>query len=71
MFLWSSNKQDIMAQSTVEAEFIIATTIVNQALWLQKILYDLHMEQKKITEISVDNQATITISHNPLFHQTF
>jgi hypothetical protein len=60
-----------MAQSTVEAEFIIATTIVNQALWLQKILYDLHMEQKKITAISVDNQATIIISHNPLFHQTF
>jgi hypothetical protein len=71
MFLWSSNKQDIMAQSTVEAEFIIATTTVNQALWFQKILYDLYMEQKKITEISVDNQATITISHNPLFHQTF
>jgi hypothetical protein len=71
MFLWSSNKQDIMVQSTVEAEFIIATTRVNQALWLQMILYDLHMEQKKITEISVDNQATITISHNPLFHQTF
>ena len=71
MFLWSSNKQDIMVQSTVEAEFIIATTTVNQALWFQKILYDLYMEQKKITEISVDNQATITISHNPLFHQTF
>jgi hypothetical protein len=71
MFLWSSNKQDIMAQSTVEAEFIIAITTVNQALWFQKILYDLHMEQKKITEISVDNQATIIISHNPLFHQTF
>jgi hypothetical protein len=40
-----------MAQSTVEAEFIIATTIVNQALWLQKILYDLHMEQKKIKQL--------------------
>ena len=40
----------------------------NQALWLRKILTDLDMEQRKTTKINVDNQATIAISNNPIFH---
>ena len=57
-----------MAQSTAEAEFVAATASVNQALWLRKILMDLNLEQKESTKIFVDNQATIAISHNPVFH---
>ncbi|XP_073263046.1 uncharacterized protein [Populus alba] len=68
IFSWSSNKQSIVAQSTAEAEFIVATAAVNQALWLQKLLRDLHMEEEEATEISVDNQAAIAISNNPVFH---
>ena len=55
VFSWSSNKQEIVAQSTAETEFIAATTI-NQALWLKKILCDLYLEHMEITEILVDNQ---------------
>jgi len=47
MFSRSSKKQDIMTQSTAEAEFIAATATVNQTLWLQKILCDLHRGRKK------------------------
>ena len=61
-------KQDIVAQSTAEAEFVAATVTVNQALWLRKKLVDLHMKQTQGTEVFVDNQATIAISHNPVFH---
>ncbi|XP_040865553.1 secreted RxLR effector protein 161-like [Glycine max] len=68
VFSWSSKKQEIVAQSTVEAEFIAATIVVNQALWLRKILMDLNLEQKESTKIFVDNQAAIAISHNPVFH---
>jgi len=68
VFSWCSKKQEIVAQSTVEAEFIAATAAVNQALWLHKILSDLSMEEREPTEISVDNQAAIAISHNPVFH---
>jgi hypothetical protein len=55
-----------VAQSTTEAEFIATTAAVNQALWLQKLLRDLHMEGEEAT--SVDNQAAIAISYNPVFH---
>ena len=50
IFLWSSKKQDIIAQSTIEVEFITTTTTVNQALWFQKLLCDLHMEEEEEEE---------------------
>ncbi|KAL0534517.1 hypothetical protein IC582_028808 [Cucumis melo] len=69
VFSWSLKKQEIVAQSTAEAEFIAATATANQALWLRKILLDLDLEQKKNTEILVDNKAAIAISHNPVFYK--
>ena len=68
MFSWSCKKQDIVAQSTAEAEFISATAAANQALWLRKVLVDLNMTQKGSTEVFVDNKAAIAISNNPVFH---
>lgn len=66
-FVLVSKKQEIVAQSTVEAGIIAATTVVNQALWSKKILCD-HIWSKRITQIFVDNQVAIAISHNPVFH---
>ncbi|XP_075080568.1 secreted RxLR effector protein 161-like [Nicotiana tabacum] len=67
-FSWCSKKQDVVAQSTAEAEYIAATSAVNQALWVRKLLTDLYMEQKKSTGIFVDNQAAISIADNLVFH---
>lgn len=36
VFSWSSKKQETVAQSTAEAEFVAATAAVNQALWLKE-----------------------------------
>ena len=68
VFSWCTKKQEIVAQSTVEAEFIAATATVNQALWLKKILCDLFLQQKNKTRIFVDNQATIALADNPMCH---
>ena len=51
---WCSKKQDTVVQSTAEAEFINATTAVNQVLWLRKIMCHLSMEQKEVTEVYTD-----------------
>ncbi|KAL0361586.1 UNVERIFIED_CONTAM: Retrovirus-related Pol polyprotein from transposon TNT 1-94 [Sesamum radiatum] len=61
-FSLSSKKQEIVAQSIAEAEFIAATATVNQALWLRKIFLDLDLEQKENIEILVDNQAASYLS---------
>ena len=68
VFSWCIKKQEIVAQSTAEAEFIAATTAVNQVLWLKKVLCDLHMQQNHMTEIFIDNQAAIAISKDPVCH---
>ena len=68
VFSWACKKQNTVAQSTAEAEFTAANAAVNQALWLRKVLVDLNMKQEGCTEVFVDNQATIAISNNPVFH---
>ena len=68
VFSWCSKKQDVIAQSTAEAEYAAATAAVNQAIWIRKLLADLHMKQNEPTQIHVDNQAAISISNNPVFH---
>ncbi|XP_016732010.1 secreted RxLR effector protein 161-like [Gossypium hirsutum] len=68
VFSWSSKKQQTVAQSTAEAEYIAAAGAVNQAIWLRKLLEDLNARQAKATEIKVDNQSAVAIAKNPVFH---
>ena len=38
VFSWLSRKQNTLAQSTVEAEYIVTCGALNQAIWLRKIM---------------------------------
>lgn len=67
-FSWNSRKQETVAQSTAEAEYIAAASAVNQAIWLRKILIDLNFKQEDSTEIFCDNQSAIAMAKNPVFH---
>ncbi|PHT35652.1 hypothetical protein CQW23_23352 [Capsicum baccatum] len=51
-----------------EAEYNVAALAMNKAPCIQKLLADLYMEQKKSTEILVDNEAAISIENNLVFH---
>lgn len=68
IFSWCSKKQEVIAQSTAEAEYIAAAAAVNQAIWIRKLMTDLHMIQTESTKIFVDNQAAISIANDPVFH---
>ena len=39
-FSWSTKKQEVVAQSTAEAEFVVATAAAKHAVWLRKLLCD-------------------------------
>lgn len=56
-----------MEQTTVEAEFKVVISVVNQALWLRKIMLTLDLEQQDDTKVFMDNQITMGISHNLVF----
>lgn len=61
VFSWSQKKQEIVGQSIADAEFVAATTSINQELWLRKILIDLNLEQEEKQFLN-DNEAAIAIS---------
>jgi len=58
----------LWTKATSTAVYMTATAVVNQVIWLRRILADLHMEQKEPTQILVDNQVAISISNNPVFY---
>ena len=68
-FTWSSKKQRIVALSSCEAEYIAASSSVCHAIWLRRLLQELHMPQEKSTKIYVDNKSTIALAKNPVYHE--
>ena len=65
---WGSKKQETVALSSSEAKYTAATSAVQQALWLRKLLADLQFEQNEATELFCDNRPTIAMAKNPAFH---
>jgi len=65
---WSSKKQEVLALSTSEAEYITATSSAYQAVWLRRLLSDFNQKQARATEIFCDNGSTIAMTKNPTFH---
>nr|XP_034931745.1 uncharacterized protein LOC118062152 [Populus alba] len=67
---WSSKKQQIVALSTTEAEFVAAASTSSQAIWLRRLLEFLHNNQQQgPTLIYYDNMSTIKLSKNPVLHR--
>ncbi|KAL6332552.1 hypothetical protein AAG906_008972 [Vitis piasezkii] len=65
---WNSRKQEVVAQSTTEAEYISLAAAANQAIWLRKLLADLGQEQSSPTELYCDNKSAISVTQNPVQH---
>ncbi|KAM0029839.1 putative RNA-directed DNA polymerase [Helianthus debilis subsp. tardiflorus] len=65
---WSSKKQDIVALSTTEAEYVSATAAACQATWMRKILIELGLEQEGATRIFCDNTSAVFLSKNQAYH---
>ncbi|GKD28142.1 hypothetical protein Tco_1234356, partial [Tanacetum coccineum] len=64
---WQCKKQTVVANSTTEAEYIAASNCCGQVLWIQNQLldYGYNFMQNKI---HIDNESTICIVKNPVFH---
>ncbi len=65
---WSSKRQASVALSTVEAEYIAATTAAQEATHLRNILHDMGEAQTTPTIVKSDNQGSIALAKNPTHH---
>nr|GEV81375.1 retrovirus-related Pol polyprotein from transposon TNT 1-94 [Tanacetum cinerariifolium] len=64
---WSSKKQDCMALSTAEAEYVSLSACCAQVLWMRTQLTDYGFHFNKIL-IYCDSKSAIAISCNPVQH---
>jgi len=62
---WSSRLQPTVATSTSEAEYMAAASAIKEALWLRKLLNDLHDPVNTIT-ILCDNQGALKLLKHPV-----
>ncbi|GKE08647.1 hypothetical protein Tco_1412198, partial [Tanacetum coccineum] len=64
---WQCKKQTVVDNSTTEAEYIAASNCCRHVLWIQNQLLDYGYNFMK-TKIHIDNESTICIVKNPVFH---
>nr|AAP12940.1 transposon protein, putative, CACTA, En/Spm sub-class [Oryza sativa Japonica Group]ABF96438.1 transposon protein, putative, CACTA, En/Spm sub-class [Oryza sativa Japonica Group] len=64
---WSSKKQNSVALSTAEAEYVSAGSCCAQLLWMKQTLLDYGISFTK-TPLLCDNDSAIKIANNPVQH---
>lgn len=65
---WQSQKQQTVALSSCEAEFMAATLAACQAVWLHGLLEEMTGRKHDIITLLVDNKSAIMLMKNPVFH---
>jgi len=67
---WTSKKQNSIALSTTEAEYMSMTQAAKEILWLRVLLDELgafrHIEQ--LSQLHGDNQGALALARNPEYH---
>jgi hypothetical protein len=61
---WSSKRQNVVALSSAEAEYIALTHAAQEAIYLRGLLEDLRSQPDRSTLIYSDNQSCIRIATN-------
>ncbi|KAF2347411.1 hypothetical protein FHG87_021833 [Trinorchestia longiramus] len=65
---WKSKKQNIVALSSCEAEYIAPTYAVQEGIFLKQLLCDMDGYDEPVG-IFVDNRGAIDLAKNPVRHQ--
>lgn len=69
MVSWKSKKQSTVSRSSAEAEYRALAMAACEITWIQALLKELKIEQKKTAVLYCDNQAALHIAENPVFHE--
>ena len=61
---WECKRQDTVALSTVEVEFMVFSKATTQALWLLKYFNEVGLSVIRLLKIFADNSSSISNSLN-------
>ena len=67
--LWNSKKQSSTSRSSCESEYRALAQCSCEAIWIRGLLSELRILNTKPTNIYCDNQSSIKLSYNPVFHE--
>jgi hypothetical protein len=64
---WRSKKQETVARSSTEAEYMALSDGAQEAMWLRRLLVSIGWEMNTIP-LHVDNESAIALARNPVQH---
>ena len=65
---WKSRKQESVALSTAEAEYIALSSAAQETVWIRRLVTELGDKPEGPTTLMEDNQSAIAMAKNPQFH---
>ena len=66
---WKSKKETVVARSIAEAEYRAIGYTSCELMWVKHLLEELRFELQLPMDMYCDNQATVHIASNPVFHE--
>ena len=66
---WNSKKQSSTSRSSCESEYKALAQCSCEAVWIRRLLAKLKILDDKPTYLYCDNQSSIKLSYNPVFHE--
>ena len=65
---WKSKKQTCVALSSMEAEYMALCQVAKESVWMVDFLNDLSVSVQDSMVVNADNQGSIALTKNPVFH---
>ena len=66
---WKSKKQQVIARSSAEAEYLAMASTTCELIWLKGLLLDMGFSSSTPMSLMCDNQPAMHIAANPVFHE--
>jgi len=66
---WKTKKQQIVSRSFAEAEYRSMAVVIGELKWLKGLLHSLGISHSQPMRFHCDNQATLHIVKNSIFHE--
>ena len=57
-----------LSLSSCEAKYIAVKEAAKEAVWLRHVLIELGLDPKSSTMLKCDNQVSIQLAYNPVYH---